>query len=1093
MKILNLKFKNINSLAGENEIDFTTPVFTSDGLFAITGKTGSGKSSILDAISLALYGKTARVAVTGSENAVLTRGEKDCYAEIIFEVAGKKWKSSWSQELNRNGNLKPVNRIIADFDNNIIADQVRTCDTKIAEILGLRFEQFTKVIMLAQGSFTAFLQARQNEKGELLEQITGTEIYGEISEKVFERHREEKNKLEKISIELGAVKILSDEESTDLNNSISELEKERERVNREIQRIEDAKEWLNGIVELLEQINGAKQKLPELKEKVETAKTVFEKSENALKGVKEEQSREEPVFKEVRELDTKISEKEGFLQPVLNSICELEKSRNSCFKILINQKKGLTKIRRLLIEKQGWAIKNQKYEGLVANYSVIERESQLLVDSSTELNKLTSQLAELKKDLEQETNRFKDATELFDKKNSSLTAITEELEAKKRELVKILGGRELSKLRNERDNISHYSLQIKNLIDVEKRILENQDEIEKIGEKTEQFKISQKEFIRKIAEGEETVANLEEQIALLEENIRLTKTVQSLDQHRNNLKDGEQCPLCGSLEHPFAKGNIPKIGKHENQLLIFNTRLREAKATLQQNGTELVTLVSRNDNDVINREKEERSLNNNLERRKGFVAEIKTIMPDFLIPKGERRIELLSDIYVEKLEEQRSLALIIQQATDVETELAKLRDSKIPALQIDKETAEQEKTEAETAKKLAEQQYNNKRESVSVAEENQKMGDREFLKKLQAYSVESIEALKKCLASWNDNQLQIDNLAGFIANLKTQIVLNKNKLENKIALLDNNQKEKLRIETDKQKLEASRKARFGEKSVDEEESRLKKEIEAAEKAKADAEAEKNEANRKFEEIKTLIKEKEKDFRDKEEKKITEKTLLELEAESSDNKKIAEDCSQKIGGIRQILDSNEENLKESSEKLKAKEKQQAVFNKWGRLNTLIGSQDGKKYRNFAQALTFEYLIGLANKQLYKMSDRYILKRTGDSANPFELSVIDKFQNSEERTAQNLSGGENFIVSLSLALGLANMVSKNMSIDTMFIDEGFGTLDSDYLDVALNALSNLQSEGKIIGIISHLTELKERIATHIEVVPSGNGHSKIQITD
>ncbi|MBZ4657197.1 MAG: ATP-dependent dsDNA exonuclease (SbcC)-like protein, partial [Methermicoccus sp.] len=174
-------------------------------------------------------------------------------------------------------------------------------------------------------------------------------------------------------------------------------------------------------------------------------------------------------------------------------------------------------------------------------------------------------------------------------------------------------------------------------------------------------------------------------------------------------------------------------------------------------------------------------------------------------------------------------------------------------------------------------------------------------------------------------------------------------------------------------------------------------------------------------------------------------------------------------------------------------QQAIFNQWAKLNELIGSGDGKKYRNFAQALTFEHLISLSNRQLQKMSDRYLLKRSGDSTDPFELSVIDKFQNSEERTAQNLSGGEKFIVSLSLALGLANMAGKNMRIDTMFIDEGFGTLDSDYLDVALNALSNLQSEGKIIGVISHLTELKERISTHIEVVPMGNGHSKIQITN
>ncbi len=127
----------------------------------------------------------------------------------------------------------------------------------------------------------------------------------------------------------------------------------------------------------------------------------------------------------------------------------------------------------------------------------------------------------------------------------------------------------------------------------------------------------------------------------------------------------------------------------------------------------------------------------------------------------------------------------------------------------------------------------------------------------------------------------------------------------------------------------------------------------------------------------------------------------------------------------------------------------------------------------------------------MSDRYVLKRTEDKVNPFDLSVIDKFQNNEERTSKNLSGGEKFIISLSFALGLSTMASKNMRIDTMFIDEGFGTLDSEYLDLALSTLSNLQSEGKVIGVISHLTELKERIATHIEVVSGGNGRSTIQI--
>jgi len=237
MKILNLKFRNINSLSGENEIDFTRPDFTNEGLFAITGKTGAGKSSILDAISLAFYGKTPRVDITGSENAVMTRGEKDCFAEIIFEVNDKKWKSSWKQERARTGTLKPVNRVIADFEDNIIADQVRACDAEIVKIIGLTFEQFTKVIMLAQGSFAAFLQADKNDKGQLLEQITGTEIYGLISKIVFERNSSEKDKLDKLLLELKAIKILSEEEKENLINKIALTEEEKTQVDEEIQKI----------------------------------------------------------------------------------------------------------------------------------------------------------------------------------------------------------------------------------------------------------------------------------------------------------------------------------------------------------------------------------------------------------------------------------------------------------------------------------------------------------------------------------------------------------------------------------------------------------------------------------------------------------------------------------------------------------------------------------------------------------------------------------------------------------------------------------------------------------------------------------------
>lgn len=1092
MKILNLKFKNINSLSGENEIDFTNPVFTNDGLFAITGKTGAGKSSILDAISLALYGKTPRVEITGSENAVMTRGEKDCYSEIIFESVGKKWKSSWKQELNRNGNLKPVNRVIADFNNKIIADQVRACDTKIIEIIGLTFEQFTKVIMLAQGSFAAFLQADKNNKGELLEQITGTEIYAEISKKVFERNRTEKEKLDKVLVELESIKILSEEEIKTLTDEIAAFEKDKIQVDEELQKLETAKKWLSDLDNLQKQITEAKQRLPELEEKTKTAKETFEKSEYALNTAKEEQKKQEPIFKKVREFDTKISEKEKLLQPILKVICELDESKNELYKTLENQITNLEKSKKSLIEKQIWATENKKYEELVSNYSAIERENQLLVNSLREIETLNAKVAELQKDLELKKSDAEKAANNFNEKDKILTAKAKELEIRKSELAEILGGKELSKLQSEKENISNFGIQIKNLIEVEKAISISQKEIDDIDEKLRQFEKSNSELSKKIDIDKKTITNLESQFNLLDENIKLTKTIQSLDEHRLNLRDGEECPLCGSLEHPFALGNVPQIGEKEIELATLNKQLQTTTKAVQQDEKTLAKLVSDKDNALINKAKEEKSLSDNSAKQKEILTEIKSINSNFSTPKGENKIEILNEILSQKREELKEVNTLIVQATNCEKQLVNLRDTEIPSLQKEKQAAEKLKNEAETAQKLAEQQFKTKQDSALASQEKHKSENAAFLKKLKNYEVENIDTLKKCLDAWNNNKKQTDELTHQITSLSNNIYLNNKDLDSQTKSFTEKQKEKEDIETDMQKLSDERKEIFADKSVEQEENRLIKLLEDTEAVKANSAKEMNVTNIELEKNKAIVKEKEKELVKAQEQKITEKTIDELQEDFNEKKIISDDISQKKGANIQTLKSNAENLKNSGNKLKEKEKQQAICSKWGNLNELIGSGDGKKYRNFAQALTFEHLIGLSNRQLVKMSDRYILKRTGDNSNPFELSVIDKFQNSEERTAQNLSGGEKFIVSLSLALGLANMASKNMRIDTMFIDEGFGTLDSDYLDVALNALSNLQSEGKIIGVISHLTELKERIATHIEVVPSGNGHSKIQIT-
>jgi exonuclease SbcC len=168
-------------------------------------------------------------------------------------------------------------------------------------------------------------------------------------------------------------------------------------------------------------------------------------------------------------------------------------------------------------------------------------------------------------------------------------------------------------------------------------------------------------------------------------------------------------------------------------------------------------------------------------------------------------------------------------------------------------------------------------------------------------------------------------------------------------------------------------------------------------------------------------------------------------------------------------------------------QQKVCALWDRLNSLIGSHDGKRFRNFAQGLTFELLIAHANEHLRELSDRYLL--TPDTTKPLDIAVMDLYQAGEVRSARNLSGGESFLVSLALSLGLSTIASKKVQVDSLFLDEGFGTLDEETLETALGALASLRNQGKLVGIISHVGALQERIPVQISVIPVAGGMSRI----
>ena len=365
MKILNLRFKNLNSLVGEWSIDFTTPEYVGDGIFAITGPTGAGKSTILDAICLALYGRTPRLkAISKSGNEIMSRQTGECFAEVTFSTGAGQFRAHWSQHRARkkpNGNLAESKHEISDAKScRILESKKRNVAAAIEEKTGMDFDRFTRSMLLAQGGFAAFLQAAPDDRAPILEQITGTEIYSKISQNIHERKQNELGKLEILKAETGGIIILSDEDETALKQELIEQQKaeknlwtKNEGLKKSIARLNDiaalknellaidqeAEALKNGLkafapdreillkalkaTELeseyatlsskreeqkkeLQLLTNLKIQLPDRERALGAKETAFNKTEEALLKVKSEQKNELELIKKVRELDLHI-------------------------------------------------------------------------------------------------------------------------------------------------------------------------------------------------------------------------------------------------------------------------------------------------------------------------------------------------------------------------------------------------------------------------------------------------------------------------------------------------------------------------------------------------------------------------------------------------------------------------------------------------------------------------------------------------------------------------------------------------------------------------------------------------------------------
>ena len=1073
MRILQVRFKNLNSLVDEWQIDLTHPAFVSDGIFAIIGPTGAGKTTILDAICLALYGRTPRLnKVTKSGNEIMSRQTGECFAEVTFETQSGRYRCHWSQHRTRkkpNGELQAPKHEIANADSGeILESKIRGVAGQIESATGMDFERFTRSMLLAQGGFAAFLQAPPDDRAPILEQITGTEIYSQISIRVHERQREERRKLDLLQAETAGIVILEPQQEQEIGRALETRQKEEADLAAKSADIGKAIAWLTTIDGLNNEIVNLADEASNLQVDIDAFKPDREKLNQALNAASLDGAYATLTATRKQQADDRAALKAGE-----DNLPGLE----SCAKEQAEAMKSA--------EQQSARVKDD-LKAVVPTLQKVRSLDQKLADQKKAISeedegckKEASKIdADKKARLEEQEKRSKDHEMLdlvdgYIKEHSQdewlisgLAGVEEQfgdLLAKQKEIVQKDADQEMATMALE--------LAAKSLDDCQKQSGARKHELEHTSKQLQQSKDALSQLL-----GDHLLREYRtEKETLLREMTFLAK-IAELKDHRAKLEGGKPCPLCGATEHPFAEGNVPVSDETEHKIdaltrLIRKAedqeaaikKLEEAGSLARKNLTEAEKLESAAANDRKAAEKALSELKDGLVKLRADFVERRQAVSTKLQPLGIADIpETDISSLIESLRARlKAWQAQVKKKADIEKQVATI-DSEVKRLDAVIET-----------------------QSAALAEKLERLGT---LKKELATGSDERNALYGD-KNPDDEERRLHKAVSDAEGAEKQVRERSNELQQKWNTAKVHA-ESLRIRIDQRELElrglvAQFSAALAPVGFSSEEQFLEAILPSEVRAELAATA--KDLDERQTDLKARQKDRETRLATEIARKLTDKSLEELEPQFKEHEVALNEMRDIIAGFKHKLSENTSAKERIKEKQTAIEAQKKECLRWGNLHELIGSADGKKYRNFAQGLTFEMMIGHANRQLQKMTDRYLLIR--DEAQPLELNVVDNYQAGEIRTTKNLSGGESFIVSLSLALGLSHMASKNVRVDSMFLDEGFGTLDEEALDTALETLAGLQQDGKLIGVISHVPALKERIGTQIQVTPQIGGRSQI----
>ena len=985
MKILAIRGRNLASLEGDFEIDFTVEPLLSAGIFAISGPTGAGKSTLLDTMCLALFARTPRTDQAKENNVklqdvsneqlsqsdprfLLRRGTSSGFAEVDFmALNGHRYRTRWSVARARdkeNGRLQNPRLALYNLDKEEEEQGTRSdLQARIIDLIGLTFEQFTRSVLLAQNDFSTFLKAEQGEKASLLEKLTGTELYSAISRQIFERNARAKEAFDLIQTRIQGIELLTDEEENDLRTRLAGTEKELQRVEKakaEQQALQEAVRSIEQQITIRQrQQKEAADKLVHATELLTVARHEYEK------GV-EEQQQSEARFKSLQQeilqarkldiqLDTAIRDLSHSEQQLKNVMLRKEEAEKKYQAAVLRRRQGAEEIARLT----AWRERYKKKERIAEQLSALL----LHLDAAS-------------------------AT------RSGMEAAVRSIETLRQEMAAL--NKQLSDLQqtsaNKQQALKRAEADYRNLEEELKAVdapaLDKQ--IEKLRQEREQLLIEQ--------------ARLE-----------ASGNIKDL---RGRLQDGQPCPVCGSTHHPFANqvpvapvsaltlqlqdlsnkketyvAHTRHLTRLQQQLLQLHKELADSEAACKEMAGKQQLAASRQ------------------EREEAIVKEQSTLLTQSLsaadllfgnsewqkawLQKPETFRKTLTDFARQWHENIEKLHQLERQESAQKAECESLA-SFLPSLE----------KQAEESGQLHEK---NRAAFSSLQAERKKLLNGRSADSVEQEYIRRMEELKERLKKLSATQTEQSGIADQIRGIADQIA--KDLTEASADLL-------------------RRKAALDKWTADYLDSSGGEPLEV------------------------ILS-----------RYTQEKTELAFRLRTQTENKA------KVSGLQEEL-----NVRRTESE------------RWAKLNELAGSADGAKFRRIAQGYTLDILLNYANVQLRELTRRYRLERVPET---LALQVIDRDMCDEVRTVHSLSGGESFLVSLALALGLSSLSSNRMRVESLFIDEGFGSLDAETLRVAMDALESLRTQGRKIGVISHVQEMTERIPVRVQVSRVGNGKSVVRI--